>query len=73
MRKLLMLFVTLLVIVSISLFADPIILKAADDHAEGYPTVEALKFMGKIIEIMTNGKYKIEVYPSAQLGSEKRR
>ncbi|ADA66322.1 TRAP dicarboxylate transporter, DctP subunit [Thermotoga petrophila RKU-10] len=60
-----------MVIVSISLFADPIILKAADDHAEGYPTVEALKFMGKIIEIMTNGKYKIEVYPSAQLGSEK--
>ncbi|PLV59507.1 C4-dicarboxylate ABC transporter [Thermotoga sp. KOL6] len=53
------------------ILADPIILKAADDHAEGYPTVEALKVMGKVIEIMTNGKYKVEVYPSAQLGSEK--
>jgi len=70
MRRLLILIVMLLT-VSIVIFAGPIILRAADDHADGYPTVEALKVMARVIEVMTNGKYKVEIYPSAQLGSEK--
>jgi len=48
-----------------------IVLRAADDHAEGYPTVEALKFMADLVQQRTNGQIKIQVYPSAQLGSEK--
>ncbi|HEY8541598.1 MAG TPA: TRAP transporter substrate-binding protein [Pseudothermotoga sp.] len=52
-------------------FCAPIVLKASDVHNEGYPTVEAIKMMGKTIELMTNGKYKIEVYVGGQLGSEK--
>ncbi|MGB9789334.1 MAG: TRAP transporter substrate-binding protein [Thermotoga caldifontis] len=51
--------------------AAPIVLKSADVHPDGYPTVEAVKMMGRIIEIMTNGKYKIEVYTGGQLGDEK--
>jgi len=61
----------LLVFLAGNVLAETIVLKVSDDHADGYPTVEALKFMGKVIETMTNGKYKFEVYPSAQLGSEK--
>jgi tripartite ATP-independent transporter DctP family solute receptor len=52
-------------------FAAPIVIKSSDVHPHGYPTVEAVKMMGRIIEIMTNGKYKIEVYTSGQLGDEK--
>jgi len=61
----------LVLMIGIFLFGGPIILRAADDHADGYPTVEALKVMARTIEVMTNGKFKIEIYPSAQLGSEK--
>jgi len=70
MKKLLV-FLVLILTVSMVIFAGPIILRAADDHAEGYPTVEGLKVMARVIEVMTNGKYKVEIYPSAQLGSEK--
>ena len=48
-----------------------IILKAADDHQKGYSTVEGLYLMSKLVEIWTNGRIKIEVYPGAVLGSEK--
>jgi len=48
-----------------------IILKAADVHQKGYSTVEGLYLMSKLVEIWTNGRIKIEVYPGAVLGSEK--
>jgi len=50
---------------------DVIILKAADDHQKGYSTVEGLYLMSKLVEMWTNGRIKIEVYPGAVLGSEK--
>ncbi len=56
---------------SFSAFAAPMVLKAADDHANGYPTVEGLKLMAKVVDYMTNGQIKIKIYPGAQLGSEK--
>ena len=48
-----------------------IILKAADDHKDGYSTVEGLKLMSKLVNKWTNGRIQIEVYPGAVLGSEK--
>ncbi|MER8371093.1 TRAP transporter substrate-binding protein [Mesorhizobium sp. M1406] len=47
------------------------VLRSSDTHPDGYPTVEAVKYMGDLIKQRTNGRYSIEVYHSAQLGEEK--
>ncbi|SUA99442.1 TRAP-type mannitol/chloroaromatic compound transport system, periplasmic component [Pannonibacter phragmitetus] len=46
-------------------------LRSSDTHPDGYPTVEAVKAMGKLLEERTGGKLCIEVFHSAQLGQEK--
>lgn len=46
-------------------------LKSSDTHPDGYPTVEAVKAMGTMLEEKTGGKLCIEIYASAQLGEEK--
>ena len=45
-----------------------IVLKAADDQPEDYPTTMALKYMGKLLDERTNGRIKVQVYGGAQLG-----
>jgi tripartite ATP-independent transporter DctP family solute receptor len=47
------------------------VLRSADTHPDGYPTVEAVKYMGELIKERTKGAYSVEVYHSAQLGEEK--
>lgn len=47
------------------------VLRSSDTHPDGYPTVEAVKHMGKLLEEKTNGRLGIEVFHSAQLGEEK--
>ncbi|UVK39906.1 TRAP transporter substrate-binding protein [Mesorhizobium sp. AR10] len=47
------------------------VLRSADTHPDGYPTVEAVKYMGELIKERTKGAYAVEVYHSAQLGEEK--
>src|SRR6266481_9490341 len=47
------------------------VLKAADVHPLGYPTVEAVLAMGKKLETATNGRLSIQMFPSMQLGGEK--
>ncbi len=47
------------------------VLKAADVHPPGYPTVVATENMGKKLEAATNGKYKMQMYPGSVLGDEK--
>ena len=47
------------------------VMKAADVHPLGYPTVEAVVQMGKKLEKATNGRLSIQMYPSMQLGGEK--
>jgi tripartite ATP-independent transporter DctP family solute receptor len=47
------------------------VLKAADVHALGYPTVEAIVRMGKKLETATNGRLSIQMFPAMQLGGEK--
>lgn len=46
-------------------------LRSADIHPDGYPTVDSVKYFGEIIEKKTNGKYKVQVLSSGQLGGEK--
>lgn len=45
-------------------------LYSADSQTDGYPTVEAVKFMGKYLSEKTNGRLKVKTYPGGQLGSE---
>ena len=46
-------------------------LRSSDTHPDGYPTVEAVQEMGRIIEEKTGGRLCVEVFHSAQLGEEK--
>ncbi|HEY1243275.1 MAG TPA: TRAP transporter substrate-binding protein [Hyphomicrobiaceae bacterium] len=48
-----------------------LVLKAADVHPLGYPTVEAVVRMGRKLEAATNGRIAIQMYPAMQLGGEK--
>ena len=45
--------------------------RAADTQAEDYPTVQALRFMAKQVEEKTQGRHRIRVFHSRQLGEEK--
>ncbi len=45
--------------------------KAADTHAEGYPTVEAVKYMSDLLSQWTNGRLGIQMFAGRQLGEEK--
>src|SRR5690606_18964001 len=46
------------------------VLRSSDTHPDGYPTVEAVKYFGQLVEERTEGRYKVEVYHSSQLGQE---
>lgn len=43
---------------------------AADVHVDGYPTVEAVKWIGRRLEEQTDGRLRIRMYHSGQLGRE---
>jgi tripartite ATP-independent transporter DctP family solute receptor len=51
--------------------ADKLVIKSSDVHGDGYPTVEAIKYMGELLSKWTGGRLSIEVYGSMQLGGEK--
>jgi tripartite ATP-independent transporter DctP family solute receptor len=50
---------------------EPMVLKSADVHPVGYPTVAAVESMGKKLAEASGGRLSVEVYPSMQLGGEK--
>jgi tripartite ATP-independent transporter DctP family solute receptor len=45
--------------------------RAADTQSQDYPTVQALRFMGGLIEQKTGGRLQIRIFHSRQLGEEK--
>jgi len=45
--------------------------RSSDIHPDGYPTVEAVKFMSERLKQLTNGKHSIRVFNNSALGSEK--
>ena len=51
--------------------AQQVTLRSAEVHPDGYPTVEAVKYMGEIVNRETKGRMGIKVFPSGQLGDEK--
>ncbi|AWK89365.1 TRAP transporter substrate-binding protein [Azospirillum thermophilum] len=52
-------------------YAQTVTLRSAEVHPDGYPTVEAVKYMGEIVARETKGRIAIKVFPSGQLGDEK--
>jgi tripartite ATP-independent transporter DctP family solute receptor len=48
-----------------------IVLRSADIHPDGYPTVEAVRFMGELVKQRTDGRIEVQIFPSGQLGGEK--
>jgi tripartite ATP-independent transporter DctP family solute receptor len=51
--------------------AQNVTLRSTDIHPDGYPTIEAVKYMGQLLEQRSSGRIKINVFHSAQLGQEK--
>ena len=49
---------------------SPSVMTAADVHVDGYPTVEAVRWIGKKLQQETNGRLDIRVYHAGQLGRE---
>lgn len=47
------------------------VMKAADVHPAGYPTVVAVEAMGKKLEAATQGRLKLQMFPGSVLGGEK--
>lgn len=45
--------------------------RVADTQTEDYPTVETLRFMGRLIAERTQGRHQLRVFHSNQLGEEK--
>ncbi|MBP1849062.1 TRAP transporter substrate-binding protein [Rhizobium halophytocola] len=60
-----------IVMTAFSASAAEKMLRSSDTHPDGYPTVEAVKYMGKLLDERTKGRLGIEVFHSAQLGEEK--
>jgi tripartite ATP-independent transporter DctP family solute receptor len=68
-------FTALLVSALAALVAGPVLaqvtLRSADIHPDGYPTVEAVIYAGKLLEERTGGRVKIQMFNNRQLGEEK--
>src|SRR3979490_397277 len=45
--------------------------RAADTQNQDYPTVQALRYMGRLIAERSDGRHQIPVFHSRQLGEEK--
>ena len=45
--------------------------RSTDIHPDGYPTVDAVKYMGTVLNKLSNGKHTIKVFNNSALGAEK--
>jgi tripartite ATP-independent transporter DctP family solute receptor len=45
--------------------------RAADTQAEDYPTVQALRVLGRVVEEKSGGRHRVRIFHSRQLGEEK--
>ena len=45
--------------------------RSADIHPTDYPTVEAVRYVGKLLAERTNGRLGVKVFPNGALGNEK--
>ncbi len=64
-------FVGALLLLAVTTSAPAREFRAADTQSEDYPTVQALRYLGRLIEEKTEGRLQIRVFHSRQLGEEK--
>ena len=50
---------------------QPIVLRLAETHVQDYPTTQGNYRFAELVEQRTNGRIKVEVYHSSQLGQER--
>src|ERR1700737_2356211 len=63
--------VVALFLTAVSTSADAREFRAADTQSEDYATVQALRYMGRLIAENSGGRHQIRVFHSRQLGEEK--
>ncbi|MEJ8572635.1 TRAP transporter substrate-binding protein [Microbaculum marinum] len=51
--------------------ASALEIKSSDVHPMGYPTTDAIEYMGQLLSDWTNGRITIKIFHSMQLGGEK--
>jgi len=51
--------------------ASALEIKSSDVHPMGYPTTDAVEYMGKLLSTWTNGRLTVNIFHSMQLGGEK--
>ena len=55
-----------------ALAQSEMVLKATDVHPFGYPTVEAVMWMGEQLQERTDGRLSIEMYPRCSSAARRR-
>lgn len=70
-KKTLLALTTSVAMTTMTLSAQAQNFRAADTHSDGYPTVEAVKYMGKLLSDWTGGRLGIQMFAGRQLGEEK--
>ena len=56
---------------SVGLAAQATDFRSTDIHPDGYPTVDAVKYMGTVLNKLSGGKHTIKVFNNSALGAEK--
>ena len=51
--------------------AQALEIKSSDVHPMGYPTTDAIEYMGQLLNSWTSGRMNIKIFHSMQLGGEK--
>ena len=51
--------------------ASALEIKSSDVHPMGYPTTDAIEYMGQLLDTWTSGRMQIKIFHSMQLGGEK--
>lgn len=62
---------TAAVALSLSLPVSALEIKSSDVHPMGYPTTDAIEYMGQLLNTWTGGRLNNKIYHSMQLGGEK--
>ena len=58
-------------VLGVSFSAPALEIKSSDVHPMGYPTTDAIQYMGELLDTWTGGRLKIKIFHSMQLGGEK--
>ncbi len=51
--------------------ASALDIKSSDVHPMGYPTTDAIQYMGELLNTWTSGRINVQIFHSMQLGGEK--